>query len=277
MEKRIGIVGAGVAGLHLGLYLRQHGMDATIIVDRTADELARARLPNTAAHFAVTLERERLLGVDHWPNPDLHYTCHHHSLPCQKLAFRGDLRRPSRAVDHRIYVPLLMEDFAARGGKIEVENIGVQDLARLTQRFDLVVVASGRGALAEAFAPVAAWSPHQRPQRQLLAGLFTGVRRTDPAGATLSLSPGHGELLEIPILTFGGLVSAMLFETVRGGDLEALAHLRYEESPAQFVATVLEKLARHHPQVYHRIDPSSFDLCAANDVLQGGEIGRAHV
>ena len=104
MEKRIVIIGAGVAGLHLGLYLRQHGVDTTIITDRTADQVANSRLPNTAAHFAVTLERERQLGVDHWADPRLHYTCHNHSFgggPAQ-LEFRGDFARSSRAVDHRI-------------------------------------------------------------------------------------------------------------------------------------------------------------------------------
>ena len=32
--KNIGIVGAGVAGLQLGLFLRQHGIPATIYTDR---------------------------------------------------------------------------------------------------------------------------------------------------------------------------------------------------------------------------------------------------
>jgi 2-polyprenyl-6-methoxyphenol hydroxylase-like FAD-dependent oxidoreductase len=34
----IGIVGSGIAGLHLGLFLRQHGISATIYADRTPDE-----------------------------------------------------------------------------------------------------------------------------------------------------------------------------------------------------------------------------------------------
>ena len=62
MEKRIGIIGAGVAGLHLGLYLRQHDISATIITDRTAEQIARGRLPNTAAHFALTIDREKMLA-----------------------------------------------------------------------------------------------------------------------------------------------------------------------------------------------------------------------
>jgi 2-polyprenyl-6-methoxyphenol hydroxylase-like FAD-dependent oxidoreductase len=38
MKREIGIVGAGVAGLHLALYLQKHGVDATIITDREPRE-----------------------------------------------------------------------------------------------------------------------------------------------------------------------------------------------------------------------------------------------
>jgi len=271
MEKRIGIIGAGVAGLHLGLYLRQNGVDATIISDRTADQIATGRLPNTAAHFAVTIERERQLGVDHWQKPEFHFTCHNHSFGGpNRLEFHGNFLHPSRAIDHRLYLPKLMEDFEARGGTIEIAAVDAGDLVRIAQRFDLLVIASGRGALANAFERVVPESPHSQPQRQLLAALFTGIRRTNPAGATLSVSPGHGELIDIPILTFGGLASALLFENVPGGDLEELARLRHQDYPRVFIKTVLEKIEQHHPHIYDRIDPSTFDLCAPNDILQGG-------
>ncbi len=73
MSKQIGIIGAGTAGLHLGLYLRQHGVGATIITDRAPEAYVGARLPNTVAHHAVTIERERALGVDHWPGDEYGY------------------------------------------------------------------------------------------------------------------------------------------------------------------------------------------------------------
>jgi 2-polyprenyl-6-methoxyphenol hydroxylase-like FAD-dependent oxidoreductase len=272
MEKRIGIIGAGVAGLHLGLYLRQHDIDVTIISDRTAQQISKSRLPNTAAHFAATIEREKMLGADHWSDPECQYTCHNHSFGGgpQRLEFCGNFTRPSRAVDHRIYVPKLMEDFALRGGTIEVKAVDALDLGLLAQRFDLLVVASGRGKLAQAFEYAAGGSPYDRPQRRLLAGLFSGIRRTNPVGATLSVAPGHGELIDIPILTFGGMASALLFETFPGGDLEELANLSYEENPKSFIRKVLTKLELHHPHIYNRIDTDAFDICAPNDILQGG-------
>ncbi len=89
-------------------------------------------------------------------------------------------------------------------------------------------------------------------------------------GATLSVSPGHGELIDIPLLTFGGMASALLFENIAGGDLESLAYLRYDENPRYFTDTVLEKIEQHHPHIYNRIDTTAFGLCAPNDILQGG-------
>jgi 2-polyprenyl-6-methoxyphenol hydroxylase-like FAD-dependent oxidoreductase len=66
-RKRIGIIGAGVAGLHLGLRLRQFGMDCTILTDRSSDQVAAAQLTNIVVHWPTTLGRERVLQVYHWP------------------------------------------------------------------------------------------------------------------------------------------------------------------------------------------------------------------
>ena len=66
MESSIGIVGAGVSGLHLGLYLRQHDVPVTIYAERSPDEVRASRLLNTVGHHHHTLERERALGVHHW-------------------------------------------------------------------------------------------------------------------------------------------------------------------------------------------------------------------
>lgn len=68
MTKRIAIVGAGTAGLHLGLYLQSKGVQSTIFTDKRIEDYPGVRLLNTVAHHAVTVEREKALGIDHWPN-----------------------------------------------------------------------------------------------------------------------------------------------------------------------------------------------------------------
>jgi styrene monooxygenase len=68
MSKRIAIVGAGTAGLHLGLYLQQQGGQSTIFTDKKTENYPNLRLLNTVAHHAVTIAREDDLGVNHWPD-----------------------------------------------------------------------------------------------------------------------------------------------------------------------------------------------------------------
>ncbi|HKT37828.1 MAG TPA: NAD(P)-binding protein, partial [Ktedonobacterales bacterium] len=67
---RIGIIGAGIAGLQLGLFLRQAGFEVTIYTEQTADQLLCSRLPNAVIRSAPTRARERQLGVAHWDDEE---------------------------------------------------------------------------------------------------------------------------------------------------------------------------------------------------------------
>ena len=270
MSKRVGILGGGTAGLHLGLLLRHKGVDATIITDRKAEEYRGSRLQNTVAHHNITISREAKLGVNHWPVEQYGYFCHYHNFGGEHpLYFRGDFGAPSRAVDYRVYLPALMNDFEQRGGRIEYRQVAEEEVPRLCAQFDLLVVCTGKTALSRLFERDPDSPAIDRPFRYLCAGLYTGVSTTTPRAVTFSVSPGHGELIEIPTLTFGGMVTALLFENIAGGDLEELAHLPYAENPRAFKETVLQKLRVHHRATYERVNPPEFDVCDANDLLQG--------
>lgn len=272
MTKRIGIVGAGTAGLHLGLYLRQHDIDVTIFTDRRPEAYASSRLLNTVAHHSVTLERETRLGVNHWPGDEYGYFCHYYYIGGpQPLRFRGDLKSPSRAVDYRIYLPRLMEDFLACGGKIEYQELKSEDIATLGAKFDLVVVCTGKGPLGQMFQHQPDHSPFDRPQRALCVGLFKGIEQSPTRGVTMTFSPGHGEMIEIPTLTMEGMGTALVLENIPGGDLEELGRIKYDDDPKAFIARLLAKLRTHHPTVAERVDERRFDLVRdGRDLLQGG-------
>ncbi|TNC22707.1 styrene monooxygenase subunit StyA [Amycolatopsis alkalitolerans] len=267
----IGIVGAGVAGLHLGLLLRQHEVPVTIYSDRTARQLGSGRMLNSVAHHHATIERERALGVDHWEAEEYHYFGHHHYLGGgpQPLVFPGFFTAPSRAIDYRLYLPALLEDFVSRGGEFDVRPVQAADVVTLSERHDLVVIASGRGDMSAMFPRRADKSPYDAPQRKLCVGLYEGVAPSDPRGVTMSVAAGHGELLEIPIYSSAGHVTALLFENVPGGDLEMLAEISYEDDPAGFEKTILDKTRQYHPATFARIDPAAFHLTGPLDVLQG--------
>ncbi|MDF0496697.1 styrene monooxygenase subunit StyA [Bradyrhizobium yuanmingense] len=279
MSKSIGILGAGIGGLHLALYLQKQGIAATVLTDRAPEQYAATRLMNTVAHHGVTIAREIELGVNHWDDPRVVYHHHDHyfNFPDGGLLFRGAFQRPSRAVDYRIYLPALMKDFEDRGGLIEYASIQDDDIPALVSRFDLLVVSTGKGALGRMFAHRPELSPFTRPQRVLCVGLYDGVDHgspdgDDPRGVTLSVSPGHGEMIVIPTLSFGGMKTALLMENIPGGDMADLVSLSYDDNPAAFRQTLLDKLEKHHPHTYNRIDTHRFGLAQPLDLLQGAVV-----
>jgi 2-polyprenyl-6-methoxyphenol hydroxylase-like FAD-dependent oxidoreductase len=271
MTSTIGIVGSGVSGLHLGLYLRQHDVPVTIYAERSPDEVRASRLLNTVGHHHHTLERERQLGVHHWDAQEYGYSCHNHTIltPDGPLSFRGDFAHNSSVIDYRLYLPKLMEDFAQRGGELVERRVTIDDIERVSQNHELMVVAAGRGAMGELFPRRPDKSPYTKPQRRLSAGIYAGVTYTQPKGVGVHFSPGHGELLELPIFSHDGFATALLFENVPGGDLEVLADIRFDDDPAAFNALVLEKVRKHYPAVAERIDESAFTLWSGRDILQG--------
>jgi len=66
MTRSIAIVGAGQAGLQLGIGLLEKGFAVTLVADRSADEVFHGRLTATAGLFATALSYEAELGLDLW-------------------------------------------------------------------------------------------------------------------------------------------------------------------------------------------------------------------
>ena len=266
----IGIVGGGTAGLHLALFLQQNGVEPTLYAERTADEVRAGRLPNTVAHHHRTRARERTLGVNHWDETGPSYGRHSHYFGGeQPLRFPGDFTEESLAVDYRLYLPRLLEDFEERGGAVEVGGVSADDLPRLASRHDLIVVSTGRGGLTDLFPAIPGRSPFAGPQRRLSAGLYTGIAAADPVSVTFGVSPGHGEIIEIPLETFEGAATTLLFECMPGAGLEPVAATPYDDDPKAYEALVLEKLREHFPPIFERVDASSFGLTRPSSILQG--------
>lgn len=273
MVKKIGIVGAGTAGLHLGLQLLEHGVDVTMFTERRPDDYADMRLLNTVAHHAVTIDRENALGVNRWADEDCSYGGHYYYFGThpKPLRFYGDLHAPSRAVDYRIYHPALMEDFMNRGGRIEFRQVHGDEVSALSARFDLIVVSTGKGPFGQMFAHQPEHSAFTRPQRALCVGIFKGIAQRPKRGVTMYFSPGAGEMIEIPITTFNGLQTALVMENIAGGELEVLAKAKYSEDRRAFLDLLLDKLRKHYPDCAERVDERRFDLANGPlDILQGG-------
>jgi hypothetical protein len=268
----IGIVGAGTAGLHLGLKLLSHGVPVTLYAEQDPEQVrATGRLPATVAHHAATRARERALKVDHWGGPDdgLHHVRVNVVAGPQGFGFQGRLAAPSLFVDYRLYQPALTEDFVARGGVLRVGPVAPADLERLSTEHDLVVVATGRGGLASLFPRIPSLSPHTQPPRLLFAALMKGLRFSEPAATGVNLIPGQGEIFESVMVSRDGLVPSLLIEAQPGSELAVLSTQRYDADPRAFEALLLDRLRRFAPTTYERVDPAHFGVLGPRDWLQG--------
>jgi 2-polyprenyl-6-methoxyphenol hydroxylase-like FAD-dependent oxidoreductase len=263
----IGIVGTGISGLHLALTLQRAGIDTTVYAEKTADELRAGRLPNSVVRFAPTVARERALGVGHWDDA-VHAI--HLSILDTPVAFHGRLAQSAGAVDFRVYLPRLLEDYARRGGTVVPGPMSPDDVVARGAAHDLMVVASGRESIGAFFPRDARRSPHAAPQRSLCAAFYRGVALPEPAGGSISLAPGVGELFTFPFISrHDGPVTAIFVEAIPGGPLEPITRAAYADDPAAFDARVLELIRRYAPPVHARIDPAEFGVTDGRDILQG--------
>jgi styrene monooxygenase A-like protein len=268
--KHIGIVGSGIAGLQLGLFLQMNGVGATIYCESTPDQIRASRISNFVIRFEGTRERERRLGLNHWEFPDFGIfgvTMHVGIDP--PIVWSGSFKRPGSGVDMRIYQSTLLENFAARGGKVIFGALEAKDITRLSEWHDLMVIASGRGSVPEMFPRDPARSPHPHPLRLLTGAFFKGLASPDPLGVIYNISPGNGEIFQAPFTTFSGPVNAILFEGIPGQAFDVLTRMRFEDDPKKFEATALDLLCRYAPPIYERVDPKEFNVLRPQDVIQG--------
>jgi Styrene monooxygenase A putative substrate binding domain len=266
----IGIVGSGIAGLHLGLFLQQEGRDATIYSDRSPDQIRTSRLPSLVVRFDHTLERERALGVNHWDFPDFGvFGVRTHIDLRPPIVWSGSFKRAASGVDMRIYQSTLLEDFTERGGKVILGELHASDVVRLSDQHDLMVIASGRGSLTEMFRRDPVRSPYNRPQRLLTAAFYRGLDFPEPLGVTQAISPGNGEIFQAPFTSFEGRVCTIMVEAIPGQAFEVIAYMRYENDPKKFEAAMLDLLREHAPPIYERVNLKEFGVTRPLDVLQG--------
>ena len=90
----IAIVGSGVAGLHLGLYLVGRGVTCTLYTNALPDAPGGARFPGVSLLLGAARGRERELGTNHWD--DAGVACHSIDMRIRgmpELSLCGRLRR----------------------------------------------------------------------------------------------------------------------------------------------------------------------------------------
>ena len=224
---RILIVGAGQAGLQLALGLRQDGHEVTVVSNRTPEEIASGRVMSSQCMFGAALAHERELGLAHWdaecppiegislavPAPD--------GGGAKAIDWAARLDAPAQSVDQRLKMPRWIEDLERAGGRVVIEDAGIEDLERHAAANDLVVVAAGKGEITRLFERTPERSPYEGPMRALALTYVTGMTpRPEYSAVNFNIVPTVGEYFVFPALTSTGRCEIMVFEGIPGGPMD---------------------------------------------------------
>src|SRR5206468_5994976 len=102
-----------------------------------------------------------------------------------------------QSVDQRLKIPRWMAEFQKRGGNLQIEAADIDDLESCARGHDLVIVASGKGTIAQLFERDTSRSPFSEPQRSLALTYVRKMRPREPyAAVCFNLIPNIGERSE---------------------------------------------------------------------------------
>lgn len=268
-QRHITIVGAGQSGLQLGIGLLDAGYQVTTVSNRTAEEIHDGKVSSSQCMFHDSLEQERALGLDFWSDAPqvegISFTVPHPELPGEKaISWASRLDNPAQSIDQRVKFPKFMEEFVARGGELIFEDAGIEDLERSTQNSDLVIVAAGKGEIAQLFTRDAARSTYDAPQRALALTYVNGLApRAEFSAVSFNLIPGVGEYFVFPAQTTTGPCEIMVFEGIPGGPMDCWKGLTADEH----LQTSKDILSKYLP--WEAARATDVEMTDKNGFLQG--------
>lgn len=270
--RKVLIVGAGQSGLQLALGLQARGYEVTLMSNRTSDEIRSGRVMSTQCMFRTALRHERDLEINFWESQAPRIEGLGLAVAAEDSSravdWVGRFDGYAQSVDQRVKMAGWMETFAQRGGQLVVHGAAVSDLDFFASRYDLTLVAAGKGELASLFARDAARSPYSTPQRSLAVSYVHGLglrpEESDFLVVRSNLVPGVGELFVMPTLTTSGRADILFWEGLPGGPLDVFQGVA---DPGAHLATTLELMERFTPWEYARA--REVELTDAGGTLAG--------
>lgn len=269
--RNIMIVGAGQSGLQLALSLQKKGYSVTVTSNRSADDIRTGKVLSSQCMFHDSLQQERDRGLNFWesecPTVDgISFVVPHPEIPGEKaLSWSHRLDHYAQSVDQRVKVPGWMNEFQKRGGEIVFKEASIDDMEQWTQTYDLVIVAAGKGAIAQMFERDAQRSPYDKPQRALALTYVHGMTpREEYSAVNFNMIPGVGEYFVFPALTTTGPCDIMVFEGVPGGPMDCWGDV---QTPAQHLARSKQIIGQYLPWEAQRCE--RVELTDGNGILAG--------
>lgn len=224
--RKIAIIGAGQAGLILGIGLVDAGYAVTLFSDRTPEAILNGRPMGTPILFPDTLQLERNLGLNFWDKefPDCvrfrNEVCDPQGNTA--LVLSSDLQQHWQGIDQRLKFPTWMQEFVKRGGELVIQATTPEDLEKYAQTYDLVVVTAGRGSFSALFERDGQKSEHDLPQRYSVSLITTGLKgdTVDLHTARMTVLPSVGEIVQLPFYANDRLSTLLAFGACIGGAMD---------------------------------------------------------
>jgi NAD(P)-dependent dehydrogenase (short-subunit alcohol dehydrogenase family) len=272
--RKVLIVGAGQSGLQLALTLLELGYDVTVMSARTPEEIRRGWVTSTQCMFNNALRHERDHGLNLWDDV------------APKIGGQGlslgtpDGDRvlnwieswdggPAQSIDQRVKMAAWLDLFEDRGGNLIFHGVTTGDLDSLAGRYELVIVAAGKGELVQLFDRDPENSPYTKPQRALSVSYAHGAEsRPERPGTTdvwMNIVPGICEIINIPGYTLSGPCDILYVSAIPGGPFDAFSD---RPAPAEQFRRHLELLKKYVPWEYDRC--RNAELTDGKATLTGG-------
>ena len=232
--RKIAIVGGGQSGLQLALGLLHNKYEVTVVSNRTAEQILKGRVTSSQFMFHDALQNERDLEINFWERDCPTTEGIAFSIPApdssRALFWEARLDHYGQSVDQRVKFSGWMDEFAKRGGKLVIQDAGIEEVDQYAASHDLVLVAAGKGEIARRFERDAEKSPFDSPMRALaLTYVKNMVPRKPFTAVAFNLIPGVGEYFVFPALTVNGTCEIMVFEGVVGGPMDCWQDVKTPE------------------------------------------------
>lgn len=243
--RNVAIVGAGQSGLQLGLSLLETGYTVTIVTNRTADDIRQGKVMSSQCMFHTALQTERDVGLNFWEEQcpaveGIGFTLVNPETGDATFSWSARLERYAQSVDQRVKMPYWIEEFERRGGKLIIQDVGIDELEQLTAEYELVLLAAGKGEVVKQFERDAQRSTFDKPQRALALTYVKGMKPISPySRVTFNVIPGVGEYFCFPALTVNGPCEIMVFEGIPEGPMDCWQDAKTPEQHLQMSKDIL--------------------------------------
>lgn len=248
-QTKIAIIGAGQAGLQLGLSLLKNHYDVTLYSEHTPESILETSAPGTSVMFDDALGIERKLGIDFWQNTAPQIEKFHLSvcLPNGKRLMSNQQKshKPFQAIDQRIKFSVWMKKFEENGGKLVFGKVDMADLEQIVSSHNAVFVATGKGQISQLFETNSTLTVFDKPQRNLLVFVAKNQKSGENFqmnSMNVNIFPVGGEVFVVPYLDKNNEHAvSILFEPQPDGPMDVFKNQKTGEELLQAAKDAFKK------------------------------------